>query len=97
MSDAPGLSSAVIGAAELMRDQRNEVADTTAAIIASMCDPDMVSSLWPVARLGQHERLAFGVLLLHFVGGGFTAIRHHRQLSFDFARLWPSITTPDQR
>lgn len=25
------------------------------------------------------------------------SIRHHRQLSFDFARLWPSITTPDQR
>ncbi|MBP7609617.1 MAG: type II toxin-antitoxin system RelE/ParE family toxin [Steroidobacteraceae bacterium] len=25
------------------------------------------------------------------------SIRHHRQLSFDFARLWPGITTPDQR
>lgn len=25
------------------------------------------------------------------------SIRHHRQLSFDFARLWPSITMPDQR
>lgn len=25
------------------------------------------------------------------------SIRHHRQLSFDFARLWPSITTLDQR
>ena len=25
------------------------------------------------------------------------AIRHHRQLSFDFARLWPGATTPDQR
>jgi hypothetical protein len=24
-------------------------------------------------------------------------IRHHRQLSFDFARLWPGSTTPDQR
>ena len=25
------------------------------------------------------------------------SIRHHRQLSFDFARLWPGSTTPDQR
>ncbi|KAB0581413.1 type II toxin-antitoxin system RelE/ParE family toxin [Ideonella dechloratans] len=25
------------------------------------------------------------------------SIRHHRQLSFDFARLWPSATKPDQR
>ena len=25
------------------------------------------------------------------------SIRHHRQLSFDFARLWPASTTPDQR
>ena len=25
------------------------------------------------------------------------SIRHHRQLSFDFARLWPSTTTLDQR
>ena len=25
------------------------------------------------------------------------SIRHHRQLSFDFARLWPSTTTPDLR
>lgn len=25
------------------------------------------------------------------------SIRHHRQLSFDFARLWPSITSPDPR
>jgi ParE toxin of type II toxin-antitoxin system, parDE len=25
------------------------------------------------------------------------SIRHHRQLSFDFARLWPRFTTPDQR
>lgn len=25
------------------------------------------------------------------------SIRHHRQLSFDFARLWPGTTTPDQR
>lgn len=25
------------------------------------------------------------------------SIRHHRQLSFDFARLWPGATTPDQR
>lgn len=25
------------------------------------------------------------------------SIRHHRQLSFDFARLWPGNTTPDQR
>lgn len=25
------------------------------------------------------------------------SIRHHRQLSFDFARHWPSATTPDQR
>ncbi|MEY4758270.1 MAG: hypothetical protein RJA34_3168 [Pseudomonadota bacterium] len=25
------------------------------------------------------------------------SIRHHRQLSFDFARLWPGDTTPDQR
>jgi plasmid stabilization system protein ParE len=24
-------------------------------------------------------------------------IRHHRQLSFDFVRLWPSTATPDQR
>lgn len=25
------------------------------------------------------------------------SIRHHRQLSFDFARLWPGSSTPDQR
>lgn len=25
------------------------------------------------------------------------SIRHHRQLSFDFARLWPGATTTDQR
>ena len=25
------------------------------------------------------------------------SIRHHRQLSFDFARLWSGATTPDQR
>eukprot|EP00611_Tribonema_gayanum_P009655 TRINITY_DN19473_c0_g1_i1.p1 TRINITY_DN19473_c0_g1~~TRINITY_DN19473_c0_g1_i1.p1 ORF type:complete len:173 (+),score=18.03 TRINITY_DN19473_c0_g1_i1:148-666(+) len=25
------------------------------------------------------------------------SIRHHRQLSFDFARLWPGATAPDQR
>lgn len=25
------------------------------------------------------------------------SIRHHRQLSFDFTRLWPGSTTPDQR
>ena len=25
------------------------------------------------------------------------SIRHHRQLSFDFARHWPGATTPDQR
>ena len=25
------------------------------------------------------------------------SIRHHRQLSFDFARLWPGATTPEQR
>ena len=25
------------------------------------------------------------------------SIRHHRQLSFDFARLWPGATTPDKR
>lgn len=25
------------------------------------------------------------------------SIRHHRQLSFDFARLWPGATTPDRR
>jgi plasmid stabilization system protein ParE len=25
------------------------------------------------------------------------SIRHHRQLSFDFARLWPSAPTPNQR
>ncbi len=25
------------------------------------------------------------------------SIRHHRQLSFDFARLWPGAATPDQR
>jgi plasmid stabilization system protein ParE len=25
------------------------------------------------------------------------SIRHHRQLSFDFARLWPGSTAPDQR
>ena len=24
------------------------------------------------------------------------SIRHHRQLSFDFARLWPGDTSPDQ-
>ena len=25
------------------------------------------------------------------------SIRHHRQLSFDFVRLWPGDTSPDQR
>ena len=25
------------------------------------------------------------------------SIRHHRQLSFDFARHWPGASTPDQR
>lgn len=25
------------------------------------------------------------------------SIRHHRQLSFDFARLWPGANTPDKR
>ena len=25
------------------------------------------------------------------------SIRHHRQLSFDFARLWPGANTPDRR
>ncbi|MDA7418504.1 type II toxin-antitoxin system RelE/ParE family toxin [Xenophilus arseniciresistens] len=25
------------------------------------------------------------------------SIRHHRQLSFDFARLWPGTASPDQR
>lgn len=25
------------------------------------------------------------------------SIRHHRQLSFDFARLWPGDTSPDQQ
>lgn len=25
------------------------------------------------------------------------SIRHHRQLSFDFARHWPGATTPEQR
>jgi plasmid stabilization system protein ParE len=25
------------------------------------------------------------------------SIRHHRQLSFDFSRLWPGSTTPDRR
>ena len=25
------------------------------------------------------------------------SIRHHRQLSFDFARLWPGDATPDRR
>ncbi len=25
------------------------------------------------------------------------SIRHHKQLSFDFARLWPGATPPDQR
>lgn len=46
-----------------------------------------------------------GLMLLTVVdgaaGGSATvvllSIRHHRQLSFDFARLWPGTTTPDQR
>ena len=25
------------------------------------------------------------------------SIRHHRQLSFDFVRLWPGDTSPDQQ
>ena len=25
------------------------------------------------------------------------SIRHHRQLSFDFARLWPGTSSPDKR
>lgn len=97
MNSATTMSPAVRDAASLMRDERTDVADTAAAVIASMCDPDMVSSLWPVARLGQRERQAFGVLFLHFVAGGFTAderqllefeVKAHRQ------RRCPSIQFP---
>lgn len=91
------LSAAARCAVELMRDSRSDVADTAAAIVASMLDPDMIAGLWPVARCGQRERHAFGVLLLHFVGGGFThaerqllefEVMAHRQ------RRCPSIPFP---
>jgi hypothetical protein len=85
MNSAAALSPAVHDAASLMRDERIDVADTAAAIIASMCHPDMVSSLWPLARLGQRERQAFGVLFLHFVAGGFTAAEQ-RFLNFEVAQ-----------
>lgn len=100
MSIAPDLSPAVLGAAEMMRDQRTDVADTAAAIVASMGDPDMVSSLWPVARFGQRERQAFGVLFLHFVAGGFTA-DEQQFLNFEVAehrrRRCPSAPFPPLR
>lgn len=100
MNTAAALSPAVRDAASLMRDDRTDVADTAAAIIASMCHPDMVSSLWPVARLGQHERQAFGVLLLHFVAGGFTA-EEQKFLNFEVAqhrlRRTPSAPFPPPR
>lgn len=72
MSSDALLSPAVQHAVELMRDERTDVADTAAAVVASMSDADMVASLWPVARFGQTERQAFGVLFLHYVAGGFT-------------------------
>jgi len=84
-SAAAALSPAVHDAASLMRDPRTDVADTAAAIIASMADPDMVASLWPVARFGQRERHAFGVLFLHFVAGGFTA-DEQQFLNFEVAQ-----------
>lgn len=73
MKSAAALSPAVRDAASLMQDERTDVADTAAAIVASMADPDMVASLWPVARFGQRERHTFGLLFLHFVAGGLTA------------------------
>lgn len=95
MNSAAAMSTAVRDAASLMRDDRTDVADTAAAIIASMCHPDMVSSLWPVARLGQRERQAFGVLFLHFVAGGFTA-DEQQFLNFEVAqhRLRRSPSAP---
>lgn len=85
MNTAAALSPAVRDAASLMQDERADVADTAAAIVASMCDPDMVASLWPVARFGQCERHVFGVLFLHFVGGGFTT-DELRFLNFEVAQ-----------
>jgi hypothetical protein len=91
------LSPAVRYAVELMSDGRNDVADAAAAIVASMADPDMVATLWPVARFGQRERHAFGVLLLHFVAGGFTPAEQ-RVLDFEVAahrqRRLPSTQFP---
>jgi hypothetical protein len=85
MNSATTLSPAVRDAASLMRDGRTDVADTAAAIVASMADPDMVASLWPVARFGQRERHAFGVLFLQFVAGGFTA-DEQKFLNFEVAQ-----------
>lgn len=94
MSVDPEPSPAVRHAMELMRAGRHEVADAAAAIVASMLDPDMVVSLWPVARFGQSERNAFGVLMLHFVAGGFTPAEQ-QLLDFEVAahrqRRCPSI------
>lgn len=100
MNSAAAMSTAVRDAASLMRDERIDVADTAAAIIASMCHPDMVSSLWPVARFGQRERYTFGVLFLHFVAGGFTA-DEQQFMNFEVAqhrlRRTPSAPFPPPR
>lgn len=100
MSSTAAMSQAVRDAANLMHDERSEVADTAAAIAASMADPDMVASLWPVARFGQRERHTFGVLFLHFVSGGLTADEQHF-LNFEVAqhrlRRTPSAPFPPPR
>jgi hypothetical protein len=100
MNTAAALSPAVRDAASLMQDERTDVADTAAAIVASMCDPDMVANLWPVARFEQRARTVFGVLFLHFVAGGFTA-DEQRFLNFEVAehrrRRSPSAPFPPPR
>lgn len=97
MTSDSDLSPAARHAVELMRDQRSDVADAAAAIVASMSDPGLVASLWPVARFGQRERHAFGVLLLHFVAGGFTPAER-RILDFEVIahrqRRCPSVQFP---
>jgi plasmid stabilization system protein ParE len=73
--------------------------------------PQSVEALAQLAALptgapdALREYLHGDYLILYTVTGVSTddqatvyllSIRHHRQLSFDFARRWPGATTPDQ-
>jgi plasmid stabilization system protein ParE len=73
--------------------------------------PQSVEALAQLAALpagapeALREYLHGDYLMLYTVAGANTddqgtvyllSIRHHRQLSFDFARRWPGATTPDQ-